>query len=462
MAPREIPGFYYDPEKKKYFQIQANHVAPPGASYSNDGVKRRRTEAKKEIEQEQITQRIQKEKVRKGGIFYHPFINGGREIGSQHLSTAARQDQQARTFASQLHRKNLCKLKGWQHDLSIKSLFQHPRTGDIFAVGQDGPHGVLFATYADSAFGERTHEQGHICLALNSSISSVSLSPAEYILLATDDFSGNSNLIPHRIKEYGDLDFSEGHGSAIPTTAVRVDSTLFSTAACPTKDKVLFAVGTSEGLHTLEGSRDRWTYSNKPYPQDGIQKFSRRPDSSHACVTAVGWLSTNVIASGLRDSTVFLHDLRSNSSAARLQHPHTVSKLLRVDEHRIVVAGHDTLQIYDIRFAPNGVQRRPNPITKSHTASRPYLTFQGYSPSAVPQMDICEELGLLANGSDNQKVQLFSLRTGVEVASPLGDHKYSHPIEALRFGNGEEISAGGTGVPSLLIGSNKRIDEWRW
>lgn len=288
-------------------------------------------------------------------------------------------------------------------------------------------------------------------------------------------------------------------GSAIPTAAVKVDSTLFSTAACPTKDKALFAVGTSEGLHTLEGSRDRWTYSNKPYPQDGIQKFSRRPDSSHACVTAVDWLSTNVIASGLRDSTVFLHDLRSNSSAARLQHPHTVSKLLRVDEHRIVVAGHDTvsnftsvgwvftdskkqLQIYDIRFAPNGVQRRPNPIAKSHTASRPYLTFQGYAPSAVPQMDICEELGLLANGisiprsfiygkdisltrcigSDTQKVQLFSLRTGVEVASPLGDHKYSHPIEALRFGNGEEISAGGTGVPSLLIGSNKRIDEWRW
>lgn len=48
------------------------------------------------------------------------------------------------------------------------------------------------------------------------------------------------------------------------------------------------------------------------------------------------------------------------------------------------------------------------------------------------------------------------------MASPLGDHEYSHPIEALRFGNGEEMSAVGTGVPSLLIGSNKRIDEWRW
>lgn len=194
-----------------------------------------------------------------------------------------------------------------------------------------------------------------------------------------------------------------------------MDSTLFCSAACPAQHKALFAVGTSEGLHTLEGARDRWTFSNKPFPQGERQNFKRRLNSSHACVTAVDWLSTNVIASGLRDSTVFLHDLRSNGSAARLQHPHTISKLLRVDEHRIVVAGHDTvsifpffdcvvtdsknqLQLYDIRFAPNGMQRQPNPITKSHTASRSCLTFQGYSPSAVPQMDISEELGLLANG----------------------------------------------------------------
>ncbi|KAJ6093382.1 hypothetical protein N7486_008671 [Penicillium sp. IBT 16267x] len=462
MAPQEIPGFYYDPEKKKYFQIQANHAAPPGASYSNDGVKRRRTEEQKELEQGQLTQRMQKEKVRKEGIFYHPLINGEREIGSQRLSTPVRQDQQARAYASQLKRKKLCKLKGSAHDLSIKSFVQHPRTGDIYTAGQDGTHGALFATYADLDFGKRTHEHGHIYLTIESTISSISLSTADYILLTTESLRGFSFLIPHRLMHDGTLEIEESIGFVMPHTAARVASTLFCSAACPTNDKALFAVGTSEGLHTLEGSRDRWTYSDKPFPQDGIQNFSRQPDSSHACVTAVDWLSTNVIASGLRDSTVFLHDLRSNGSAARLQHPHTVSKLLKVDEHRIVVAGHDTLQLYDIRFTPNGVQRQPNPIAKSHTATRPCLTFQGYSPIAVPQMDLSPELSLLANGSDNGKVQLFSLRTGTEVASPLEDFEYSHPIEALRFDNSEIMSAGGSGVPSLLIGSNKRIDEWRW
>ena len=57
---REIPGFYYgksigtpqkqtmltktDPEKKKYFRIQASHKAAPGAQYSKDAVKRKREE----------------------------------------------------------------------------------------------------------------------------------------------------------------------------------------------------------------------------------------------------------------------------------------------------------------------------------------------------------------------------------------------------------------------------------
>ena len=31
-----------DPEKKKYFRVQANHVAPAGSQYSREAVKRRK------------------------------------------------------------------------------------------------------------------------------------------------------------------------------------------------------------------------------------------------------------------------------------------------------------------------------------------------------------------------------------------------------------------------------------
>jgi hypothetical protein len=39
-----IVSYQQDPEKKKYFKIQANHVAPPGAQYSQQSVKRKRNE----------------------------------------------------------------------------------------------------------------------------------------------------------------------------------------------------------------------------------------------------------------------------------------------------------------------------------------------------------------------------------------------------------------------------------
>lgn len=46
-----------------------------------------------------------------------------------------------------------------------------------------------------------------------------------------------------------------------------------------------------------------------------------------------------MIASGLKDSTIFLHDLRSGGTATRLQHSHSVSKIRTVDPYRLVVAG---------------------------------------------------------------------------------------------------------------------------
>ena len=52
--PAELPGFYFDEEKGKYFRIQAHHKAPPGAKYTKNAInvenekKRKRVQADKE------------------------------------------------------------------------------------------------------------------------------------------------------------------------------------------------------------------------------------------------------------------------------------------------------------------------------------------------------------------------------------------------------------------------------
>lgn len=130
------------------------------------------------------------------------------------------------------------------------------------------------------------------------------------------------------------------------TALIRFSPTIWCSAACPTGTKALFAVGTSDGLHTLEGSGDHWTLSQKPLPNEantGHQGFRRHGDSSDACVKAVEWLTSDLIASGLRNSTVFLHDLRSGGSAVRLQHPHSVDKIRKVDPYRLVVGGYNSV-----------------------------------------------------------------------------------------------------------------------
>ncbi|KAL2265648.1 hypothetical protein VTJ83DRAFT_6748 [Remersonia thermophila] len=45
MMNREIPGFYYDPEKKRYFRIESSHTTPPNAAWSSREVAKRRRAA---------------------------------------------------------------------------------------------------------------------------------------------------------------------------------------------------------------------------------------------------------------------------------------------------------------------------------------------------------------------------------------------------------------------------------
>ncbi|KAJ5924403.1 hypothetical protein N7466_008590 [Penicillium verhagenii] len=467
---REIPGFYYDPEKKKYFQIQKNHVASgsSGSSYSNDAIKKKEQDEKKKKDRAQLENRIRKERVQKAGFYNHAFNNVALSLGLPAVSTPVRLDQQARTYASQLEKKRLWKISSAirrsVNPTSIREVVRHPSNGNIFISGQQGSAGIVFINYSrpDSRGSEWSYrESTQEALGNASMVTSMTLSPADYMLFTIDATQdGFPSLYPRKIVEDDLLHFRD----MLPFSGqpkIRMNSTVFCSAACPTKDRALFAIGTSGGVATLEGELDRWTVSNKPFPRGGDNDFARRADSSHACVTAVDWLSTNVIAAGMRDSTVILHDLRTFYSATRLQHPETVSKIVRVSEHCLAVAGPSKLQLYDIRFAPNGLQRKPNPMSSSHTATRPYLSMQNYSPNTVPGFDVSPELSLLASASD-KKVQLFSLRSGTEVSSPLTEYEYSHQVSCVRFEDSEKVSARGPRAPSLLVCAGTVVDQWAW
>ncbi|KAL4872730.1 hypothetical protein BDV12DRAFT_161426 [Aspergillus spectabilis] len=463
---REIPGFYFDPEKKKYFKIQANHKSSPGSQYSQDAVKRKRVDHEKRQRKARLIQRHEKEKIKRAACLQHPLMQAQREVGAFPAPRPVEHEQVGLAYASQFRRNQLHQFEPWPDQYTIKQIVRNPRSGILIASGHRGGESSVSVCFPDCDQEKWTYNRTMERLLFKEPyrLSSLSLSHTGYLLATMDSGpNGDSFLAPRMLPdpdEGGDYRWPPffSHPIRIHTT-----SSLWCSSPSPTGDLPRFAVGTSDGLYTLEGFGSYWALSKKPFPNEkptGKPK-RRQTDTSHALITAVEWLSPDVIAAGLKNSTIFLHDTRSNGSAARLQHPHAVTKLRKLDEYRIVVAGINSLQMYDIRYPPNNLQRNPNPNAKHHTSTRPYLSFCDTSSEIIPDFDISPELGLLASASTDRTIQLFSLRTGEQVISPLTRYQYRNPIQSVCFEAGDQPSHGPQ-TPSLLVCSEATVDEWNW
>lgn len=78
-------------------------------------------------------QRENKEMIRKAPSLRHPLVNLQREIGAIESSSRARQEQQARIQASQLHRGELHRFEPWPSSYSIRYVLRNPRSGTLIA-----------------------------------------------------------------------------------------------------------------------------------------------------------------------------------------------------------------------------------------------------------------------------------------------------------------------------------------
>jgi WD40 repeat protein len=224
------------------------------------------------------------------------------------------------------------------------------------------------------------------------------------------------------------------------------------------------AVGTSNGLITLENASGTWRCS--PLIE------------TNSDVLALDWLSPTILAAGLRDASVMLYDSRSRDSIKRLRHGAPIIGLRRADhESRLVVCGiTNCLAMYDLRMIreaipANTVSRNSNHHRKQNSRwktpvgglavapSKPVLRFEYANQGQFPiGFDVQTELGLVAAAEETGDVQLYSMRTGekvrkLEVASGgvTGEH-----VKCLRFVKDER------GVAKLMAGAGARIVEYCW
>ncbi|ROT40224.1 hypothetical protein SODALDRAFT_329906 [Sodiomyces alkalinus F11] len=78
----QIPGYYYDEEKKKYFKIEKTQTAPSQAAWSADNVKRRTIEAQSARADQQRAE-LTRRHIKRARILGEPQLGGllGRQLG---------------------------------------------------------------------------------------------------------------------------------------------------------------------------------------------------------------------------------------------------------------------------------------------------------------------------------------------------------------------------------------------
>ncbi|ETI24398.1 hypothetical protein G647_03767 [Cladophialophora carrionii CBS 160.54] len=98
--PPDLPGFYFDAEKNRYFKIQANHVAPTGSKYSRQAVKAETVIKKDQRRVERNRRAKLATTVTRSKVLHHPLLSFDRRLGD--LRRSARTGV-AEYYAASLH-----------------------------------------------------------------------------------------------------------------------------------------------------------------------------------------------------------------------------------------------------------------------------------------------------------------------------------------------------------------------
>ncbi|EFW22890.1 conserved hypothetical protein [Coccidioides posadasii str. Silveira] len=492
MEVRKIPGFYYDPDKKRYFKLQENYQVPQGSRYSRGEVSKREESVAKRKKVESFEERLASERITPSRILHHPlFGNLGlqREIGQHGPRANASIRDRSKACVGLLGRDTLVDVRSWNAGLTVKNVERDPRTARLFTtLNVAGPSGFCAFPPRSPEYPWRYDPTDHCHDFMgrrDDYIESISISHAGHMMALSHNLMGLSvNLTIGKLLTTNDPDFRRGETFDGPLVCVsRPGWSNCNIAPSPDTATTTFTVGCGMDLITVSNNESQWILAT-------AKKFK-------SPIRSVDWLSRNVIIAGATSSKVWLYDVRSQGSVARLQHAHGVQSLRKLDDWRIVVAGANlTLSMYDLRFASHRTDDRPRPNNPSHKATTPYLNFYDVQCNIFNNIDVCPELGLLACSSEQRTVQLYSLATGKRLTTDrdskptrairhsllgynfpenLASYQYPGPISLVKFDNlpdrldllkdyeddERDFSKGGrAGIPSLLVASGSAVDEW--
>jgi WD40 repeat protein len=482
MNGQAIPGFYWDPEKNKYFKIQsANASRDLNLKYSAQNIRKKERDERVQRVTSARIQRARKERVVRANVDNITQTCIGRELGYRRrshyvqstwpdacmygVSTKPKRvvDKPAGAIIRRFDRDPVSKtLYTVEGDNRIKRRRTHRENGPPLPsrdLHEDGYPDLL-------PLNEYLFEPWDELGRTTSTVSSLTYLPATGALAATTYGSDRPPVVylsdPERDGPYVGQQFTPKGCAAIWGAAARPTDFehspgLTNTVAASHIEHLAVAASSSMLMFTRS--------------QCGHWQSTTPVSSLETDVLALDWISYTTIALGCRDGKIRLYDTRSGGSSHILTHPHPVSKVKRADDPtRLVVSGlHDSLFLYDIRmpqstksFSNNDDQhynqeylenlypggrnhkkrRKMNRIANRHW-SQPVLTIPHANIDDLElDIDIHPRLGLVAasqNPDSSTAIRVSNMWTGKTVkefkreSRISGFGKTSEKIRTLKF-----------------------------
>ncbi|POS77779.1 hypothetical protein DHEL01_v203825 [Diaporthe helianthi] len=438
--PSEIPGFYYDEEKKRYFKIESHPTAPANAAWAAGNVKKRKAE-KAQAQQKRKRQEKLKGCIKRSAVLAHPLAGGRllRESGVVDPETPVE------GWTAGLRQKGeVSFLPGREHQPDAPSISCLLVEGGDEAAGLGMTYAAvdgrqLLCSYLPTDqeerinFGSTPRMRASQLAALRSEeiqgdISSVAYHQGSHTMMVTSaatggldvESRGRINIFqPVRAADFSDDDpggyFLRHFGGRRPTwllgaTSAYVSYTspvrglaMHTVRACPAPTSGSFAealVATSHGIMGFDGGRaDGEIHWVTPKPQGNPQQSSRRHGGRGTSapprdVFSVDYSpsSPRVCYAGCRDSRVLRVDTRAPSPGSAsgsasgwdsFRHVSSAAHVRCLDDHRVLVAGpRSAMAIYDTRWA---APQKSQPNSDRHNdgnMAQPVVQFPGYNNEA--------------------------------------------------------------------------------
>ncbi|KAH7370751.1 hypothetical protein BKA65DRAFT_23918 [Rhexocercosporidium sp. MPI-PUGE-AT-0058] len=478
----EIPGMYYDQEKKKYFKIQASSAGPASTAYSSQDVKRRKLRDEKAAEAARDKERRNR-RIQQSNVLTQPLVGGAlqREYGNDGF-------EPARILAGGLVRQGHVLLDEEQaengsgtftiiHRLEVSPAvidFRVVTNGLIecsrFDLERRDLSSQNFQFSPDKFSMEMIPERPN-----SSDITSACVHETNRLQATTwlSNFSTGGIMINDTtsIHDVDDIDDDTDNRRTVsigPGHTRGQHVYIFSSTAAPPASNTLFAFGTSAGVLCTDKHGAYNTTFVTPDP-------GKRPDD----IFAVEFLSDtpSVLLSGGRRGILNITDLRLPMPPCdndTITHPSSITHIRQLDQHRLIVSGlNSSLCQYDLRFrrtdpSSTGPTPRAPKIRQNKKPTRPILTYPAYHNTASHQagFDIDLEAGIVAAAQESDEfhpsVQLFSLHGGHKLDSPHAfGFQYKNDatwlVKCLRFARDTD-----SGMKSLYVGQRPVVQRYAW